>query len=170
MRLRSLVARMSPRGAEDYKNYFTNFHIYMPIINKEDFYWRLRNSTPPQYMSALMLAITLCAQLSSKADDALERAMKIYPTLKVVYSHCFAVAAPVQDFIQAGVLIASFEHCQGLHKEAWLTIGGCARMGHILRQQEIDSMAGSMMDVEDTNPRAALWYSIAVLERYIVIS
>ena len=150
----------------DYSNYFANFHSYLPIINEERFYWRLQNSKSDQRFSQLMLGMSLVAQLSSTTEHALSRAKEIYPTLKGAFSYHQAVGAPAVDLVQTGVMVASFEHCQGFHQEAWMTIGACVRMGHILRQQELNT-SDSISNKKDSDSQATLWCCIAILERFV---
>lgn len=166
-RIRILVDYISPKGAEDYSNYFANFHKSLPIINEEDFYWRLRNSSPSQSLSGLMLAMSLVAQLSSRATDAISRANDIYHTLKGVYTYCQSIGTPSIELLQAGILVASYEHCQALHQEAWLTIGACARLSQILRQQQLGSERCSMPDEQFPDYKSPLWWAIVVLERFV---
>lgn len=73
------------------------------------------------------------------------------------------------ELVQAGVIIAGYEHCQALHREAWLTIGGCARMGNVLGLHlSLKEWESGKEMKEEWEVKRCLWWGIVVLERYVV--
>jgi hypothetical protein len=169
--LRSVLDAVSRSGLEDVysKNYFKNFHKSLPIIDEDAFYWQLENSPSECHFSLLLLAMFLVAQLSSKEAGALDKAKEIYPTLKGAHSLFQSSEKVSVELVQAGLLIASFEHCQALHREAWLTVGACARVGHIIRQQILTQKPGPKMrglKIFD-DYKCSVWWGIVILERCV---
>jgi Fungal specific transcription factor domain len=148
--------------------YFYTFHRSLPIINKNAFYYQLqRNCSSPQF-SILLLSIVLVTHLSTKVDR-LKTSEELFIILKGIFSLLQSSSQPSTEIIQAGLLIASYEHCQALHLEAWLSIGACARMGYALGlHQNIKSLLPTGEISRDSfETRRCLWWGIVVLERYI---
>ncbi|EHL03661.1 hypothetical protein M7I_0306 [Glarea lozoyensis 74030] len=73
------------------------------------------------------------------------------------------------DLIQAGLMIAVYEHSQAMHRDAWLTVGTCARMGHLLGLhtliKQVSPPEGSQRAGFEEKRR--LWWIIVVLERIV---
>ena len=102
----------------------------LPIINEDDFYYQLRRRAFTSHFSVLLLSIILIAHLSSKRVVGGGKP-KLLRTLKSVYSVLQSAGKFSLELVQAVLLIASYEHCQALSQDAWLSIGSCARMGNI---------------------------------------
>jgi len=93
----------------------------------------------------------------------------LYPTLKSIHCLLQSTGNVSHELIQAGILISSFEYCQGLFQEAWISIGICVRMAQILGLQE--SVRKPLPKERD--PQAMLeterciWWAIVIVERNI---
>lgn len=148
--------------------YFYTFHRSLPIINKDAFYYQLQRSAITPQFSILLLSIVLVAHLSTTVDR-LKTSEELFLILKGMFSVLQAAGQASTELIQAGLLIASYEHCQALHQEAWLSIGACSRMGHVLGlHRSIKShLPTAEISRDSLETRRCLWWGIVVLERYI---
>ncbi|KAK0125399.1 hypothetical protein ONS95_000583 [Cadophora gregata] len=148
--------------------YFGKFHHALPILNKEVFYWQLQNLPSDSHFSALVLAMYLISQMVSQSNSD-EHRFDLYPTLKSIHSLLQSTGNVSHELIQAGILISSFEYCQALFQEAWITIGTCVRMAQILGLQESirkplskDPDSPTMLETD-----RCIWWAIVIVERNI---
>jgi hypothetical protein len=119
-----LLAAISRRGRPINRfceAYFGTFHHALPIISKEVFYWQLENNSSDSHFSTLLLSIFLITHLTPQPGIPVESLEQLYPTLKSIFSLLQSTGKISVELVQAGVLIASWEHCQALHRDAWLT-------------------------------------------------
>ena len=73
------------------------------------------------------------------------------------------------ELVQAGLLIAIYEHARGMQRDAWLTVGNCARIGHLLGLHTLLRQLPPR-DVEqrvELEDRRRLWWGVVVLERSV---
>ncbi|KAH9216898.1 hypothetical protein DL95DRAFT_522367 [Leptodontidium sp. 2 PMI_412] len=104
---------------------------------------------------------------SSATND---RRYDLYPTLKSIHSLLQSTGRVSHELIQAGILISSFEYCQGLFQEAWMSVGTCVRMAQILGLQESirkplpkERDSRTMLETE-----RCVWWAIVIVERNII--
>ena len=95
--------------------YFSKFHLKLPILNKDVFYWQFRNLSSDGHFSTLLLCIFLIAQMLSDPASTKEHQYDLYATLKSIHSLLHSTGKISRELIQAGILISSYECCQGLH-------------------------------------------------------
>lgn len=151
-----------------YDTYFCTFHESLPIIDKDVFYGQLRHEPTTSHFATLLLSMIVVAHLSSRTADTAQIPHAVFPVLKGIFSLLQATGKVSVELIQAGVLIASYEFCQALGQDAWLSIGASARMGHVLGIHEtikIQSPKGEFCRVRIATKRC-LWWGIVVVERY----
>ena len=76
------------------------------------------------------------------------------------------------ELVQAGILVACYEHCQALHQDAWLSIGACVRMAHLMGlQTELRKMPPTGKDERNMlDTKRCLWWGIVVIERFVFSS
>jgi hypothetical protein len=114
----------------------------------------------------------LISHLSSKIErgDGKQRE-RLYPTLKSVYGLLMSTGKVSIELVQAGVIIAAWEHCQALHQDAWLSVGVCVRMGNVLGLHHMIKITEEEGEEEEREEeKKSLWWGIVVLERYILLS
>lgn len=151
--------------------YFKKFHHTLPILNKDVFYWQLQNLSSDSHFATLLLCIFLIAQLVSHPSTTKEHRYDLYPTLKSIYSLLQSTGKVSRELIQAGILIASFEYCQGLLQEGWMSIGACVRMAQILGIQA--SIRNPLPKEQDSRKvleiERCMWWGIVVVERCVSV-
>lgn len=147
--------------------YFNRFHHTLPILNEDVFYWQMENLSVDSHFSTLLLSVFLITQLVSEPAATSARRFDVYPTLKSIYSLLQSTGKVSYELIQSGLLIASFEYCQALLQDAWLTVGTCVRMAQIMDLRSSIRTSKS----EESNPsriveiERCIWWGIVVVER-----
>jgi hypothetical protein len=171
-RLLSAISRKQGHASDFMQTYFRTLHHSLPIINQEMFRWKLESHASDSHFSTLLLSFFLITQLTPKVNPNPSSnfgEQELYPTVKSFYSLLQSTGKVSMELVQAGVLIACYEHCQGLHQDAWLTIGACVRMGHLMGLQTILQKTlpeeKNERDILETKRR--LWWGIVVTERCI---
>jgi hypothetical protein len=168
LRLLDDISRNGEHIGDFCKIYFTTFHSSLPIINEDDFGCQLqRKDLTPQF-ATLLLSMTIIAHLSSKAPARLANLEELFVTVKRLHTLLQSTGKISIELIQAGLLIASYEYCQALGQDAWLSIGVCSRMGYVLG---LHKTVKSHIPTEDISgasfeTRKCVWWGIVVLERY----
>jgi hypothetical protein len=157
------------------EKYFRTYHQSLPIINQDELYHKLqlqaKPAVPEACFSALLAGMFLVTRLGAGEGtmDGVGRkeGEEFYPRLKRVLCLLQGAGSVNLDLVRLGLLVASWEHWQGLHQEAWLTVGTCARLGQVLglhlSLKEWDM--GSGVDYGEWEARRVLWYGVIVLER-----
>lgn len=150
--------------------YFQTFNQSLPIINEKDFYRKLvkgevdRNSHYGSLLLGMFLITYLTPRLSTDSGESVE---ELYLILKSIFSLLQSTGKVTLELIQLGVLIASWEHCQALHQESWITIGGCIRVAHILGLHTCVRQVptGDESDKVGFEVTRCVWWCVVVLER-----
>lgn len=151
--------------------YFSFVHTWYPIIAKKELYDRLPRirSSPKGDFSLLVLTIHLVSQIYRQIPRARDSLEQLYHTTKGFYSILMSTGRSSLEVIQAGLLLAIYEHCQALHDATYQTLGACARMGYTLGFDKtlsqdvlLDAQANSVAERQ-----RQVWWGIIILERYI---
>jgi hypothetical protein len=168
LRLLDDISRNGEHIHDFCKIYFTTFHRSLPIINKDDFRCQLQRKYFTPQFATLLLSMTVIAHLSSKVAARLENLEELFLTVKRIYSLLQSTGKISIELIQVGLLIASYEHCQALGRDAWLSIGACSRMGYVLGLHKTIKSPIPTEDISGVSfeSRKCVWWSIVVLERY----
>jgi hypothetical protein len=119
------------------------------------------------HFSVLLLSIILIAHLSSHTVETADTPNELFPALKGMYSLLQSAGNISIELIQTGVLISSYKYSQALGQEAWLSIGACARMGHILGLHKTvkSHVPTGPLSRDRFETKRNLWWGIVVLER-----
>jgi len=149
------------------ETYFTNFHKSLPVIDKDAFYWQLEKSVSGSHFSVLLLSVLLVAKLSPQPAYSAENPDDLYPSVKRLFSLLQSTGRISMELIQSCLLITSYEHCQALHKDAWLSIGACARMGQVLNLHTsiLTTLPNGPKSQSTVEIKKRLWWGIVLLER-----
>jgi hypothetical protein len=148
--------------------YFQNLHRSLPIIDQEQLQRQLANKDetsqahfPLVLLSIYLLVTRLLPHNPEKGDD------QLYIQLKSIHSLLQSTGNVSTDLIQAGLMIAVYEHSQAMHRDAWLTVGTCARMGHLLGLHMLIKLTSPLKGLQraDFEEKRRLWWIIVVLER-----
>jgi len=151
--------------------YFSVVHIWYPILAKGELYDRLPHlrSSPKGDFSILMLTIHLVSQIYQQTPRERDSLAQLYHTTKGFHFFLMSTGRSSIELIQAGLLLAVYEHSQALHDATYQTLGACTRMGYTLGfdktlSQDIllDAQANSIAERQ-----RQVWWGIIILERYI---
>jgi hypothetical protein len=151
------------------ERYFRVTEKWLPIIDKREFLIRLGHcqTSPNAPFSTLVMSICLYAQSSSGVLGRNGRVESLYYTTKCFYSLLQSNGRVSLDLLQAGLLIAAYEHCQALYEASALSIGICARMGYALglhRTIQLGTGSENMLK-RDLDERRRVWWGLFILER-----
>ena len=151
--------------------YFNTVHEWYPIITKEELYGRLAHlrSSPNADFTILILTIYLVSQMyrpSPRPRDDLEQ---LHNTVKSFHFILLSTGRSSIELIQAGLLLALYEHCQTLHTVTYQTLGVCARMGYALGYHKTISrdILDQTGDNEVVSKQRRVWWGIIILERCV---
>jgi len=174
-RLLSAISRKRGHAGDFITSYFRTFHKTLPIINKEVFHAKIESSASDSHFSALLLSMFLITQLTRQVNPNPSSnfgEQELYPTLKSIYSLLLSTGKVSMELVQAGILVACYEHCQALHQDAWLSIGACVRMAHLMGlQTELRKMPPTGKDERNMlDTKRCLWWGIVVIERFVFSS
>ncbi|KAK0122398.1 hypothetical protein ONS95_010638 [Cadophora gregata] len=149
--------------------YFKFVHVWFPIISKETLFDQIlqQRSSPKGEVAILVLAIHLVSQLYSKIPRETSTLQQLYDTIKGLSGLFQSTGRSSIEMVQAGLLIAFYEHCQALHDAAYQTLGSCARMGYILGLDKTlsqDALSDPISESIAARQRQ-VWWGIITLER-----
>lgn len=157
--------------------YFRGFSFSHPIVNEAIFWARFRDdcwvqerseneSTEASHFSTLVLAVLLISFLYPQQSVVLST-IEVYATLKSTFALLQSSSNVSVEIIQIGLLIASWEWCQDLQQDAWMTIGGCVRMAQVLglHRSVKEELPKSVEERTIMETRRILWWCCVVLER-----
>jgi hypothetical protein len=152
------------------RTFAVSFNTWIPFLGERQI-WDLAaqlTNYPPAESCALLLGIYLIAHKSRKVDT-MECIRSIYPVLKTLHSRLMSSSSPTIEIIQAGLLIAVYEHGQQLGQESYMTIGACSRMGYSIGLQKTlqinppcDPTAKAIFETQNQT-----WWCVIMMERYV---
>jgi hypothetical protein len=146
--------------------YFQTVHKWMPVISQRLFYQRMTEFSKTKQPDFAVLLLSVCLLIRYAATDTGED--PLYKIVKGEYWHLSSRLEVSIELIQAGVLIACYEHAFGLVGAAYRTIGLSARMGSWigLHSQgfESDLPRDSAAWLENAE-RCNLWWGIVIRDR-----
>lgn len=153
------------------EKYLSLIHDYAPVISKERLEWRIQESEglePSAPFLILISSILLLTEepVGSFVSSNTSSPPDLYRTCKHIYVSFVSLNEPCIELIQAGVLIALYEHAQCIGDQAYLTIGTCARMaGAIGLLSATSSVSSSSKMVDSIEEETNLLLGIYILDR-----
>jgi len=149
--------------------YFITVHMWYPILVKEEFYDRLENikSMPMADFSILVFNIYYLGQIYRQPPRQKEDLKQLHRKAKSLHYLLVSAGRRSITLVQAGLLLALYEHTQALHDDAFQTIGICARMGYTLgfhKTLSPDAFPGDR-DNKERDYQRLVWWGIIILER-----
>lgn len=113
------------------------------------------------------MSMCLYAHASSVLLGRNSRVDSLYYTIKCFYSLLQSSGRLSLELLQAGLLIATYEHSQALYEASVLSIGICARMGYALGLHRTIQPGIGMENTPkpDLEERRRVWWGIFILER-----
>ncbi|KAH9217293.1 hypothetical protein DL95DRAFT_406920 [Leptodontidium sp. 2 PMI_412] len=168
---------ISRDGAEDdgilssCSTYFNFVHKWLPILSKEILYDQIlvQRNLPKGGVAILVLTIHLVSQLHQTIPRERTSLEQLYHTTKGLYSFLMSTGRSTIELVQAGILLAFYEHSQALHEATYQTLGACARMGYLLgfdKTLSHDFQPSPDAEFMTTRQRQ-VWWGIIILERQI---
>lgn len=149
--------------------YFNFINTWFPILTREELYDQIlhQRGSPKGEVAILVLTIHLVSQLYQQVPRERSSLEQLYHTTKGLYFMFMSTGRSSIGLVQAGLLLAIYEHSQALHDATYQTLGACARMGYTLGfnktlTQNIlpDAKANSVVERQ-----RQVWWGIIILER-----
>jgi hypothetical protein len=142
----------------------------MPIISRTRFEDRIANFfvAPTSDFSVLLLAMELIAQHPSHTAGTGRD--NLYVVTKTIFSQAQVFSPSSLYLVQAGVIIAHYEHAHGLLDAAYITIGTAARMACAMGLHEQKSSMedhGTTLWMEQEEA-ICTWWGLVICDRYIL--
>jgi len=149
--------------------YFTTIHEWYQIIVREDFLRRLENLriSANADFSSLVLNVYFLSQMYREPLRHHGELEQLYHEAKSMHFFLVSAGRASIELVQAGLLLALYEHSQALHDATYQTIGVCARMGYILGFHKTlsPSYIPIASDIEISYSQRLVWWGIIILER-----
>jgi hypothetical protein len=146
--------------------YFQNVHKWMPVISQRLFYQRMTEFSKTKRPEFAVLLLCVCLLIRYPVTDTGQD--PLYKTVKGEYWHLSSCLEESVELVQAGVLIACYEHASGMIGAAYGTIGLSARMGSWMglhhQRLETDLPKKSYAWLENAE-RCNLWWGIVIRDR-----
>jgi hypothetical protein len=144
----------------------------MPVISQELFYKALGDAERSTRADVSLLIICIHLMIQVPAGDAKASQLResLYLMIKCLYVYLQTLLPRSIAYLQAELLIATFEHASGLCEEAYMTIGGCARACFLMRLSRTPSSQvqkgtnGWLRAVEAKN----LWWGNLIRDRSVL--
>lgn len=151
------------------KEYFQRIHCWVPFIDQMEF-WRRFSSLQINLdleFSILLVGIYINAYTPTGSSHNIILVDSTYSIIKNIWSSLQMNKCPSILLIQAGLLLATYEHGQALKEISTLTIRTCVEMGHTLK---LDHSLEANMTVELDQCREVaisrrLWWAVVIFER-----
>ena len=146
--------------------YFQNVHKWMPVISQRLFYQRMTEFSKTKRPDFAVLLLGVCLLNRYPVTDTGQD--PLYKIVKDEYWHLSSCLEVSIVLVQAGVLIACYEHASGMVGAAYRTIGLSARMGSWmgLHNQRLESDLPKDSDAWLENAeRCNLWWGIVIRDR-----
>jgi hypothetical protein len=149
--------------------YFQGIQIWLPILSRKRFFDRLAQSgvSPSAELSMLLLAMQLLTQYPSVTQEADQDREVLYLATKTLFAKIQAFIPSSLLLVQAGIILAHYEHAHGMIEGAYVTVGTTARMAFALGLHNTHcSLAvqgtDSWLDEEEA---LSTWWGLVILDR-----
>jgi hypothetical protein len=159
------------------ETHFSTIHRWLPIIPRTKFDRQRALFQTSQCTTSFLLQISAMHLLATPyaehppADSLEESAW--YLACKSFFGQYVALGDPSIELMQAGVLIALFEHLQSIGDRALTTLGICTRLGYMLDLDEVvaaqgDCEPGGM--TEDSEEAVLMYWGLSQLDKSVQAS
>jgi hypothetical protein len=149
--------------------YFKGVHRWLPIISKKRFNERLKNfqTLPTADFSMLLLTMGLITQYPSK-DLEKERDREVfYLATKTLLTQVQSLIQSSLYIIQAGVILAMYEHAYSMAEASYVTIGTTARIAFAIglhNRQCSEEPRGTYAWFEEEEALST-WWGLVICDR-----
>ncbi|QIW97529.1 hypothetical protein AMS68_003047 [Peltaster fructicola] len=150
------------------EEYFTTVHSYFPIISKIRLFQHLSNPLHEPGADYLLLFMAIKLITAEVPSDVAAAQLSAYRDVKALYSYIESRNGFTMQTLQALLLIALFEIGHSIWPAAYLTTGGCARLGHAMgvHSRHATSMLPRTTTWTEQEERRRVAWGIFILDRY----
>ncbi|KAN0105047.1 hypothetical protein V8E51_010792 [Hyaloscypha variabilis] len=151
--------------------FFQGVHAWLPIISKKRFRDRFAHfqAVPTADFALLLLLMRLITQHPSPDPETDQDREVLYLASKTVFAQVQAFIPSSLYLVQAGVILATYEHAHGMIEAAYITIGTAARMACAIGlHNKHCSMEMQGTDTWlDEEEALATWWGLMICDRII---
>jgi Fungal specific transcription factor domain/Fungal Zn(2)-Cys(6) binuclear cluster domain len=149
------------------RSYFENFHPWLAFISEQDFWPTFSNARLHPEFSTLLLSMYLITHIPTQVPSSNESLDSVYFTAKSAWTRLQMLREPSIVFIQAGLLLATYESGQASVETSRSTMVACAELGYKMRlDKSIRRKVGEdLCGQNELKLRRRLWWGIVMLER-----
>ncbi len=151
--------------------FFQGVHAWLPIISKKRFRDRFAHfqAVPTADFAVLLLLMRLITQHPSPDPETDQDREVLYLASKTVFAQVQAFIPSSLYLVQAGVILATYEHAHGMIEAAYITIGTAARMACAIGlHNKHCSMEMQGTDTWlDEEEALATWWGLMICDRYV---
>lgn len=154
---------------EECEVYFSSVHLWFPIIHQSRF---TEHSLPLLPTSSTVGATVLAMHLVNQRPDTAEpygnMENQLYYEVKQLFNGLLLGAEPSLEILRCGILIALYEYGHGITDPAYLTVGTCARLGHVLgiNQDPTIRLPKENFDWPEEEDAQRIWWGVLIADRY----
>lgn len=149
--------------------YFKGVHRWLPIISKKRFNKRLTNLKvlPTADFSILLLTMRLITQYPSKDLEKEQDREVLYLATKTLFTQVQSFVPSSIYIIQAGVLLATYEHAHAMIEASYVTIGTTARMAFAagLHNKQCSNESKGTDDWLEEEEALSTWWGLVICDR-----
>jgi hypothetical protein len=152
--------------------HFDTTHIWLPIVwrRKIDTMGSNQNTPLSCGMALLLASMKLVAQEPDQGQHASES--RLYAVLKQELAVLENQGYISLGLLQAGILLAVYEMGHSIYPAAYLSIGRCVNIAHIMGLHNRKSAPQAISRPKfwsETEELTRVWCAILVLDRYVIL-
>jgi hypothetical protein len=150
-------------------NYFKGVHRWLPIISKKRFNKRLTSfqTLPTADFSILLLAMRLITRHPSIDSQVKQDREVLYLATKTLFTQVQSLVSSSLYIIQAGVILATYEHAHAMVEASYITIGTTARMAFAagLHNRQCSDEPKSSETWLEEEEALSTWWGVVICDR-----
>ncbi|KAM0255740.1 hypothetical protein ACHAQJ_005494 [Trichoderma viride] len=174
--LKTLLQSQPGEIYETCRAHFQQTHKWFPVVSERLFYKRLTAFSQTHSADFALLLFTIVLFSRFPQEDFSEAQTADDPLYKMLKSNYWRMSTNMKvsiELVQAGLLLACYEHCSGMIDAAYLTLGMCARLGQWM---DLDKKKDSGDPIhQETDAwfqnceKINLWWGIVIRDRCLAI-
>jgi hypothetical protein len=149
--------------------YFKGVHRWLPIISRNQFNKRLRNfkTLPSADFSILLMAMHLITQLPSRDSEKEQDRESLYLATKTLFTQVQLFVPSSLYIVQAGIILATYEHGHGITEASYVTVGTTARMAFQigLHNKQCSDEPKGTDDWLEEEEALSTWWGLVICDR-----
>ncbi|KAL1966745.1 hypothetical protein VTN77DRAFT_3942 [Rasamsonia byssochlamydoides] len=164
-----LSVRSREQVQYDVDLFFSSIHIFFPIVSKLRLYQQFSNLPDRPDADLVLLLVAMQMHCRPRKDSGLP-VTDLYELAKRCCSYVERNNVFSLRLLQASLLIALYEIANAIYPAAYLTVGHCARLCHLMGihdRKEAPQMLPILGSWTEAEERRRVCWAIIILDRYV---